>query len=671
MEANERVTANQSLPERSAGQGWRPMHALLLAAFLTAQALATVFLLVPGHLLADESIAHWMVKSFADSGTLSLWNGYGETPSPELVHSFLTVRDGHLYPPYPYLHPILATPFYWLFGFAGLFVLNSLCFTATVVLCYVMVRELFNDEGVALLACLMLVFATFAWQYSLAAWPHAIATFFVLLGFWLMTRAFFSEAPKSAILYALTSGLVAGFSVGVRIDCILLFPALILPFVFARPARFTEAVSVVAGAVPGLLILSATHDLKFGVFSPLSYGKAVYEPMPPAPVIALAVGAVLAAWILTRQRYVAWTRAHVKMLGLLAILVSVGLLFVIPETWHIVEKTGLGAYTLLVDIRNLDPAIHPAPRSPGGGVIYMGAHRKAFLQSLPFLPLILVPLGRLFRRDAPASAIGMLFIVPCVFGAYYSYAFLSLDAGGGLGLNQRYLIPTLPFLAALSAYGMKSLAVYRRGWCGPRVFVVIGIFTAGLFVFLTRIPDRSLQDLEFPLLTMPLLIAGALPAVLVAGWCLASFGRKTIRTLSCGLAIVALIWAGCTAFLYDYPRHRLARVAHHAFGRGLVQVVPDDALIFVDSVSFAPAFALLEKDRVRIAYPRMDRFQDARWLAIENLSRNRTVMASFSSRVWPQLVQGPFQGFLTTECFHKSGVSVRAIARPRAEDLNP
>jgi hypothetical protein len=242
-----------------------------------------------------------MAKSFHQTGGLALRNGWDDAPARELAHRFIKVHNGKLYPQYPYLFPVLAWPVYSVGGFFGLFVLNSVSFIGIVALCFSTAKRLFLDVNLALNACLILILATFAWEYSQAAWPHALALLFVLGSFRLMVGAFYAVTERNAILMALAAGLVAGFAPGVRIDAILILPCLVLPFLFVRPWRPRQAIMIISGAIPGLMLLGVTSFAKFGVIDPLSYGDDAGAPALPATSIILALfGALLLAWLMTR-----------------------------------------------------------------------------------------------------------------------------------------------------------------------------------------------------------------------------------------------------------------------------------------------------------------------------------------------------------------------------------
>ena len=89
-----------------------------------------------GVFVNDEGIYALMVRSFAESGSLAIWNGYEEFPSPAFALPQTLIHEGRLVPQYPYLTAVLNYPFYRLAGFAGLLLLNAIAYVATVGVCF-------------------------------------------------------------------------------------------------------------------------------------------------------------------------------------------------------------------------------------------------------------------------------------------------------------------------------------------------------------------------------------------------------------------------------------------------------------------------------------------------------------------------------------------------------
>ncbi|MBI5568480.1 MAG: hypothetical protein HY914_00895 [Desulfomonile tiedjei] len=633
----------------------------------------TLLTVVPGYLSIDEALFHWMTNSFSRTGGLALPNGYQEYPSEELVHPYLRLHAGELFSPIPYLFPILATPFYRVFGFFGLFFLNALGFMAVVGLVFLIARELFRDRDLALNACLILALATFAWEYSQAAWPHATSLVFVTASYFLCVLAYGSRTRGRAALFALAAGFVAACGAGVRIDTLLVIPGLILPFLFARPWRPADAALVVLGAVPGLAMLAITNFIKFGSYNPLSYGQDASRPLlntplaPPVEIIVAALGVILLVWILTRSSVEELARKHALALITAVVAVAVVTVVLVPGMSDFVEGFLTNAYTALVDIRSLDPSIVWAPgvRTAGGGVVYIGAHKKALLQSLPFLPLLLVPIARLARGGKDFSALAMLLVVPLTVMAYSSYSFLQGEGGGGLCLNSRYLLPCLPFVAILCAYALKELKMCWGAKGSRLVPAAAMLLTVVAYLLLIEKLFPTPDLLEFPLLRLPLLVGFCLLVLLAAVLAAENRNIRWLRGTASAAVVVALTWACLVAFLYDYPHHRHVRRVHYDFGVKLLEVVPAHSIFFAGYGFFTASVNLIEKGDVYLAFPERDRFRDFPELLKFSLNEGRRSFAILPETLWEQLQAGPLKG-LEIKPLVVYGTSVMAeISLPR------
>ncbi len=248
-------------------QRFGPKSAVLFLSL--ALTLVVSFLFAPGgHLSVDEGVYHMMARSFSAGGDLHVWNGYEEFPSPELVLPALRVHEGQLIPSYPYLSTLLSAPLYLLVGYKGLYILNAFAFLGVVCLTLLIGRTLFRDADLALNAALILILGTFAWEYSQAAWPHALSMLFVAGALYAAVTALQTADPRKSVALAATAGLVAGFGTGVRLDVIFVLPALLLPFAFVDPWRPRLILATCIAAVPGLGVLAATNYVKCGIASP-------------------------------------------------------------------------------------------------------------------------------------------------------------------------------------------------------------------------------------------------------------------------------------------------------------------------------------------------------------------------------------------------------------------
>jgi hypothetical protein len=611
----------------------------LLIALAVAHVGITFWYAAPGPLSVDEAIYHWMAKSFSDSGRLDVWNGYDEFPSPELHHRYIRARGDKLFPQYPSLFAVLAFPFYRAFGFFGLFAMNSLAFAGVTALCFLTAKRLFRDIDLALNACLILVLATFAWEYSQAAWPHAVGLLFVMGAFLLSIEAYGSPDRRRAMLLAAASGAVATLGLGMRLDGILVFPALVLPFLFARPWRPIEAVMVGLGTIPALVPLIVINYIKFGVFDPFSYGEGPgVQVISPWPVIA-AAAAVLAAWICTRPAFTHKLGMPFKVAGAAAAGAVLLALALFTPAGSLIYRTVLDAYIGVVDIRAFPMDVVVAVRSAGGGVLYVGAHKKALLQSLPYLVLCTIPLLRIVRQDQDWPTLVVLFLTPLTVIGFYSYS-LPFHDTGGLCVNTRYYLPGLPFLAILCAFALRELQETSKIPFSALWVPLTCVAMAALFHVWTKKVATNVNDQEFPLLVLPLLMASLLLFLVVCSQMERLRWAKSCDRAAMAVAVAAMTWAGLVALAYDYPAHRFARAVHHFYGQTLLKAVPSDSILFADNKTFAAATAVIDTDRVRIAFPYEDRFKDFHRLLHFQLQSGRRSFALFHNSLWERLKAG-------------------------------
>jgi hypothetical protein len=494
---------------------------------------------------------------------------------------------------------------------------------------------------------LIFILATFAWEYSQAAWPHITSILFLMGSFYLGVRAYYHESGFGAAVVAFASGLVAGFGTGIRIDCFLVIPCLLLPFLFSRPGRPLEAMMIALGSIPGLAVLAVTNYYKFGVMTPLSYGTDFngYTPsIPMEPVLAAGV-AVGLVWLLTRPSTIEFIKAVATLLtraAAVAVLVALilALFVVVPQVRQTAKANLSTFYESVVDMRAVDPEtrLPSMERSPGGGVVYVGSLKKALLQSMPYLVILAIPLLKIARRTKESRQLLMLFLVPASVVAFYSCFKCEY---GGLCLNYRYFLPILPFTSILVAYSIRELA---REWGIPfslPIVAAIALLTPAAYIWLTAGRSVTLQALEFPILILPLIVAGILLFLLVAGQIVRTEGGRPIRGAAWLILIVAMTWSGLVAFLYDYLRHSTIRFGNYMTDIHALSKVPPDSL-FVSAFYLGPS--LIEGDRIRIALPAMDQAKDLPRLIQFHLNAGRRVFGAMSAGAWKTLQAGPMKG---------------------------
>ncbi|MCP4400869.1 MAG: glycosyltransferase family 39 protein [bacterium] len=609
--------------------------------------------MIPGYLLLDEAIWHLTIKNFADSGTFTIWNGYQEYPSREFMPGLTVLHDGRILSQYPYLYAILAFPFYRLMGVSGLFWLNALAFVAAIALCYAIAQILFHDRNLSLNACLILMLASYAWEYSQALYPHMFTTCLLMAAYYAFLKAFYAPAPNNAFCWAALAGLIAGIAMGVRLNTVFFFPTLFLPFLFVRPWRWREALAVVVGILPGLLALSITNYIKFDILFPLSYGGSLFGRKGRADaelryvieIGVLAIGGILLIWVLTRLYFMLPRKSH-KLALLGSLLCCLGGAFFFPQFYRWANKAVTYAYQIAIDFRWRPQRVMNARilfRSSTGGIVFIEGLKKAFVQSCPYLPILFLPIVHICRRKKETQALALLLSTAAIFSAYYLYS----GWHGDLGLNLRYLLPVLPFTSLLTAYGWRDL---RRSisWSDRYLAFLlgeIGLILTGIYFFkFWPIPHNLLKQ-EFPHLSLPLYLAGLLFLLLLireAATVRSERQHPKIGTWHERLSLVVLpalfvtmLWAGLVEFFYDYPLVRRKRHINQTLATKTRAVVEDHGILFTDYN--IPFFSLHETSRIRVAFPGWDKYRDFRHLIAHTLSQGESVYGAFSERRWKSI----------------------------------
>ena len=625
----------------------------LLSSLILLHLCITGLAIVPGYLLLDESIWHLTVKNFADSGRFDIWNGYQENPSPELIPGLTTIHNGRILSQYPYLYAIIAFPLFRVMGISGLFWINALAFVAVIALCYAVAQLLFHDRNLSLNACLILMLASYAWEYSQALYPHMLSTSLVMAAYYAFLKAFYASTFKKASRWAVSSGLIAGIAMGVRLNSVFFAPALVLPFLFMRPWRWREALAVIAGISPGLLALSVTNYIKFHIFFPLSYGGSLLGRQGTAEaelryfleIGALGLSGILILWGLTRIYCVSRRRSH-RVLFFGGLLLCLGGTLLFPQSRLWLDKIVTNSYQIAIDFRWRPQRVanaHLLFRSSTGGIVFLQGLKKAFVQSCPYLPILFLAITHIFRRKKEAPELLLLLGTVLIGSSYYLYS----GWHGDLGLNLRYLLSLLPFTSMLTAYGWRNL---RRStsWEDQHLlslFGAIALTFTGLYLYkLWPIPANLLKQ-EFPYLSLPLYFAGSLFLLLLLRESMVFWSerrhtdmkkwRGQMSLVVLAVLFICMLWAGLNEFFYDYPLVRYGRHLNRTLADRTAAVVEEDGILFTEYT--IPFFRLHETSRMRIAFPGRDKYHDFRRLIADALFQGQSVYGAFKERDWKWL----------------------------------
>lgn len=613
---------------------WKPALLLLVGLLHFGAAL---FLTPAGHLSIDEVTYDLMARNVAAGRGVEIENGYRERPSPELAIASLVVARGRLVAMPPPLFPLLAFPFEATLGWRGAFVLNALAFCGTLVCTWRLARSLW-DADVASNAALILGLATFLPDYAQAGWPHGVTTFLLTaavlaavgsagssLARKASDRSGVGEGRAHGVPWrgSAVAGLLLGLATGIRLDAIFLLPGLLLALlVLDRPVR--RVAGLLVGLAPGLVALAGVNHVKFGTWSPFSYGVRTEGLVAgPGPYVGVAVvGAValtiLAAHLIARRshRRATWT---LTLLGIAA-------LAVLGPARDLVVSGVRGFAQLAVDLR-LRPLGIAEPvleRSASGALLYVGGLKKALVQSCPFLVLSPVALALGLRRGDRRP---LLVLLPTVgfFGVYSAFAW-----HGGMALNLRYWTPLLPPLALLVAVAARELELERR----PVVSLLGALGSVALLGPLLRFDGDDPASLEPWLLSVPLVLA-----LLLAGAAVPARKMEPLRAAGALFLGGALAWGCLTTYLYDLPWSARQRASTVRMTSRVGGSVPDRALLVSPFV--VGLGDLAGRGGRVVADPTRDGFADAASLVRDHLGRGRPVFGLMPEDAWRRWLGSP------------------------------
>lgn len=384
-----------------------------------------VLLVIPSPRVVDEHVYHLMVKSLSEGSPWAILNGYEVFPSSELQvgrpGSWLHVREvgGQLVAQYPPLYALLCWPFYVLGGMSGIFWLNILGFAGAMVWCSRLTWHLGSDGVGTLLAPVLLGLATPAWRLSVSMLPHGVALFFMAGSLYLAITSVLPGLPHPH-LRRMGAGLMLGLGCHMRLDSIVMAPALLFPLVFSAEGRLRRCLEVVGGLMVPLLLLSWFQYVRFGLINPFTYG-----------------GEELKQVVVTPERSVL---DHMSSL-----------------------------YRLWIDPRQPGevPPLSWLRRTGEGALLFQGLLQLSLLQTCPFL----LGLWATPRRGTPLnlSILGALLLPVLGMGAVMVV----------MGINGiRYQMPIFPGVAMLLALCLRPLLdLIGLRWMALGGAVVLGLFT--------------------------------------------------------------------------------------------------------------------------------------------------------------------------------------------------
>ncbi|NTW02341.1 MAG: hypothetical protein HGA19_13855 [Oscillochloris sp.] len=335
---------------------------------------------------------------------------------------FTWPHNGSYYSIFSYPHALLSTPWFFLFGYAGLYVVPVGATLGTLMIGSALGERL----GLRILWTipLLLGVATPIGFYALVFWEHALATG-VTTGA-LLCALLALTAPRHKNGYALIAGLLMGFAWWFRAECLWLEPALLLGLAWARADRRLLA-WVAIGIVVSLTPMAVFNLLIFGM--PLGAQVAVNFTTPTAatPSALLSHRSEISITMLLGN---AWP-------GLWWIVAAIALAFatIWADRWRLWLQAGAALLCIMYLL------------GPGTGLLHTG-----IVVACPLALLALSAWNPAYLTHAPIRLLlGTSIIFLCG-------VLLTTPNDGGAQWGPRYLLPILPALviAGLTALGNKS-----------------------------------------------------------------------------------------------------------------------------------------------------------------------------------------------------------------------
>ncbi len=522
----------------------------------------TVFLsigafLAPGApFIVDGGIYYDMARAMAEHGSFAIAGNGGVEGAPPLIKALTVDHYGLVYPQYPSGYALLAAPFYTVFGIQGLMLMNALAFALSIWLTYALARQLY-DKRTAQWAAGIFAIASFAPTYALGIWPHMTALAAWLGAIYVAVIAAQAPSLRTRASTLMLAGLLIGAGINIRVDVFLAGLILFLWLrLFARPQDRLAPVFLVLGMAPGLLLAAWINFVKFGTFAPFSYGSSGgADTVGRYGLVAAAAGLmIVAAWAANVPTALSWAWAYKRRCFLAVITIGALAIAAIGPLRDLAWRVLTGLYVLVINLQAHD-LYHQegVEKNSYGQLLFWGYPKKALIQSIPWLPLALVPCIGLLR-GLNARAVSL-----CLIAAAAPLGFYALNHWhGGGSYSMRYFLPAIPFLALLAASGLME--IFRNKKITRQMALYAVVAASVIYLGLQELGQRSQWWFAPAALYPQWFIAAALCAFII--WrVLVSHAERS--KLGEALCLFALAYAAAIN-LYEELGHERTRAEQRA-----------------------------------------------------------------------------------------------------------
>ncbi len=563
----------------AAEPGARRRGLLIDGALVVCVILCGWILYQPGVFSVDESHYLLAADAFAQRGSYSIENGFERYHARELLFFYTVVPDDveHLgsvstVPPF---HAILATPFLWLFGFHGMFLLNLLAFAASCVAVRRLAGRLKPDGHFALIAAAVFALGSYGLEYALGIWPHALSQALVVWSMLIFVSASESSGRR-AWMQACLAGLLLSVATGVRLQNIVWLPVFMVMARWALKCSWPLLIWHLAGWIPPLAAYSLINLARLGTLNPFSYGthSAVAGSLPVRFFVWMGGHGWIVAIACVAAAALFWLRRKLRLSWLLAgILVTVAGALALSSELRAVSAHWLSMASFHIIDSVFMPANSVSMGSTGnqlGQVLYGGVLKKGLLEVAPVLVLgLLILLGRKVHTTAP-RALGFI-AGTALLGAAVLPLIVS---AGGLCFNPRYLLEIVPGLLIASLYiGLRLSPSWAMLTAGAGLGAGLALPTV-LHPGSVEDPSSGLLPMLAPLGIAVCLLITAAPAL----W-KKDFLRGALRHAAAVLLGAALAYGTLIQLGVDLNRSlSIRRIAGRILEEGR-KLLPDDSML--------------------------------------------------------------------------------------------
>lgn len=558
----------------------QPAKVLVLIAVAVLWVAFAATAATPHALVSDEVFYQAMLDALTRQGTLFLENGYDEFPSPSLLVRYLIPTEAGLAPQYPSGYAVLAAPAYLIAGARGLIVLNAVAAAATLGLVYGFAERLTRDRDLALDAALIFGLATFVVDVAIGIWPHGLAMFFVVAALAAAAAGWRAERPAAGHGWLALAGLAVGLGVNMRVDSILVLPAILFWLLALHPRPYRAAALVIAGLLPPLVFAAALNEAKFGTFNPFTYGHQegggstdveAYRPLLPIALAAIAAALLLG---LAPVR-----RVMRRPLAIVAAVVAIAAVVTTLSPLRELAVSMLEGFAMLAlnfELFRIDD--YGVEVLADESVRVHGFIKKALLQSLPYAGALVLVLAAALRGWRLAA------ISLCLLAlAIWTAPFALKHWHGNSGTTMRYFLPMLAPLAVLAAIAWKEIGP-GRNW---RIALAAVAGTLIVWIGLETGDGHALPYLlQVPLADVVAVTLLALSLALIGFDRIGSRHRDAIASAVRGVFVLGLVVAFVSAYVFDILATQSVRAAFRQ-AAAATEELPAESLLF----SYTPAFS--------------------------------------------------------------------------------